>query len=282
MLPAGYVPGYCLCLMRAAHSHLAARPPPADGIAQAALELAPSAAAVVGALPAWLQAVLDPQRRVIFLDTSQVEGARETGACGDVYAPLPPPFQPVACGGLQSLPPALPCISAQPCRLLLAGTDNCASRHPALLCSPADFNATLPVMMGEFLLLMVFLDKFWFGPVGATLDARDKELRGKLGLVKDNGAAVGAAAMCPALLCCAVQRQLVCLDLLLVAVSVRVAGRSLPEGSCAAGDKGVPVGRHFEQWRASGAATASTSAGSMLACEQGSSGQHGMCSSSGC
>jgi hypothetical protein len=29
--------------------------------------------------------------------------------------------------------------------------------------------------------------------VGATLDARDKELRGKLGLVKDNGSAVGAA-----------------------------------------------------------------------------------------
>lgn len=53
-----------------------------------------------------------------------------------------------------------------------------------------DFNATLPVMAGEFLLLMVFLDKFWFGPVGATLDARDKELRGKLGMVKDNGSAV--------------------------------------------------------------------------------------------
>ena len=57
----------------------------------------------------------------------------------------------------------------------------------------ADFNATLPVMVGEFLLLMVFLDKFWFGPVGAVLDARDKELRGKLALVKDNGAEVGAA-----------------------------------------------------------------------------------------
>jgi hypothetical protein len=71
---------------------------------------------------------------------------------------------------------------------------------------PADFNATLPVMMGEFLLLMVFLDKFWFGPVGATLDARDKELRGKLGLVKDNGSAVGtlhctALHLCIAALC---------------------------------------------------------------------------------
>jgi len=53
-----------------------------------------------------------------------------------------------------------------------------------------DFNFTLPVMMGEFLLLMVFLDKFWFGPVGAVLDERDKSLRGKLALVKDNGAEV--------------------------------------------------------------------------------------------
>ena len=56
----------------------------------------------------------------------------------------------------------------------------------------------MPVMAGEFLLLMVFLDKFWFGPVGATLDARDKELRGKLGMVKDNGSAVGAACWAPA------------------------------------------------------------------------------------
>lgn len=45
-------------------------------------------------------------------------------------------------------------------------------------------------MMGEFLLLMVFLDKFWFGPIGQVLDARDKDLRGKLALVKDNGSAV--------------------------------------------------------------------------------------------
>jgi hypothetical protein len=53
-------------------------------------------------------------------------------------------------------------------------------------------------MMGEFLLLMVFLDKFWFGPVGAVLDARDKELRSKLSLVKDNGSEVGPTARC----CC--------------------------------------------------------------------------------
>lgn len=50
-------------------------------------------------------------------------------------------------------------------------------------------------MMGEFLLLMVFLDKFWFGPVGRALDERDKELRGKLALVKDNGSEVGAGVV---------------------------------------------------------------------------------------
>lgn len=53
-----------------------------------------------------------------------------------------------------------------------------------------DFNLTLPIMAGQFLLLMVFLDKFWFGPVGKLLDERDKELRGKLSLVKDNGSEV--------------------------------------------------------------------------------------------
>lgn len=53
-----------------------------------------------------------------------------------------------------------------------------------------DFNLTLPVMAGQFLLLMVVLDKSWFGPVGKLLDERDKELRGKLSLVKDNSSEV--------------------------------------------------------------------------------------------
>jgi F-type H+-transporting ATPase subunit b len=64
----------------------------------------------------------------------------------------------------------------------------------ALLAAPAfaeagkifDFNLTLPLMAGQFLLLMVFLDKAWFSPVGALLDERDQSLRGKLALVKDN------------------------------------------------------------------------------------------------
>jgi F-type H+-transporting ATPase subunit b len=49
-----------------------------------------------------------------------------------------------------------------------------------------DFNLTLPMMAGQFLLLMVFLDKTWFSPVGNLLDQRDKELREKLASVKGN------------------------------------------------------------------------------------------------
>ncbi|PNW76927.1 hypothetical protein CHLRE_11g481450v5 [Chlamydomonas reinhardtii] len=49
-----------------------------------------------------------------------------------------------------------------------------------------DFNLTLPVMAGEFLLLMVFLEKTWFTPVGKVLDERDNLIRSKLGSVKDN------------------------------------------------------------------------------------------------
>ncbi|GLI62449.1 hypothetical protein VaNZ11_005075 [Volvox africanus] len=64
----------------------------------------------------------------------------------------------------------------------------------ALLAMPAaaeagkifDFNLTLPVMAGEFLLLMVFLEKAWFTPVGKVLDERDNLIRSKLGAVKDN------------------------------------------------------------------------------------------------
>lgn len=47
-----------------------------------------------------------------------------------------------------------------------------------------DFNLTLPIMVTEFLLLMVFLEKTWFTPVGKVLDKRDKDLREKLGSVK--------------------------------------------------------------------------------------------------
>ena len=49
-----------------------------------------------------------------------------------------------------------------------------------------DFNLTLPIMTAQFLLLMVFLEKTWFTPVGKALDDRDALLRSKLGSVKDN------------------------------------------------------------------------------------------------
>jgi F-type H+-transporting ATPase subunit b len=43
-----------------------------------------------------------------------------------------------------------------------------------------DFNATLPLMLAQLLILMVFLDKTWFGPVGELLDRRDKLLKVKI------------------------------------------------------------------------------------------------------
>eukprot|EP00951_Prasinocladus_malaysianus_P035162 scaffold360145_cov33-Prasinocladus_malaysianus.AAC.1 len=55
-----------------------------------------------------------------------------------------------------------------------------------------DFNLTLPAMAAEFLLLMVFLDKTWFTPVGELLDKRDAELRGMVGEVKDNSSQLAA------------------------------------------------------------------------------------------
>merc|ERR1712224_1005359 len=47
-----------------------------------------------------------------------------------------------------------------------------------------DFNATLPIMAAQFILLTVFLDKTWFGPVGEVLDARDATIRNRLTSVK--------------------------------------------------------------------------------------------------
>merc|ERR1712178_467277 len=47
-----------------------------------------------------------------------------------------------------------------------------------------DFNATLPAMAVQFLLLMVFLDKTWFGPVGKVLDEREIKIQTRLSSVK--------------------------------------------------------------------------------------------------
>merc|ERR1719240_1936773 len=50
-----------------------------------------------------------------------------------------------------------------------------------------DFNATLPIMAAQFLLLMIFLDRTWFGPVGKVLDERSAKIRTRLRSV-DSGA----------------------------------------------------------------------------------------------
>ncbi|XP_061376427.1 ATP synthase subunit b', chloroplastic [Gastrolobium bilobum] len=48
-----------------------------------------------------------------------------------------------------------------------------------------DFNLTLPIIMAEFLLLMVALDKVYFTPLGNFMDERDAAIREKLNSVKD-------------------------------------------------------------------------------------------------
>eukprot|EP00270_Netrium_digitus_P016791 TRINITY_DN606_c0_g1_i1.p1 TRINITY_DN606_c0_g1~~TRINITY_DN606_c0_g1_i1.p1 ORF type:complete len:262 (-),score=78.55 TRINITY_DN606_c0_g1_i1:365-1069(-) len=49
-----------------------------------------------------------------------------------------------------------------------------------------DFNLTLPIIVVQFLLLMVALDNIWFKPVSKVMDARDEEIRKKLSGVRDN------------------------------------------------------------------------------------------------
>merc|ERR1712224_400790 len=39
-----------------------------------------------------------------------------------------------------------------------------------------DFDATLPFMAAQFLILMVFLDKVWFGPVGKVMSERNRKI----------------------------------------------------------------------------------------------------------
>ena len=62
-----------------------------------------------------------------------------------------------------------------------------------------DFNLTMPIMVAEFVALMVFLDKTWFTPVGAVLDARDKLIREKLGsvTVRSPCSSSAVAGLCP-------------------------------------------------------------------------------------
>lgn len=92
------------------------------------------------------------------------------------------------------LPPPLPCSPLpavlKPVTLTVLSNAVMALGAHADAGKIFDFNFTLPVMAGQFLLLMVFLEKSWFTPVGELLDKRDGELRSKLSLVKDNGGAV--------------------------------------------------------------------------------------------
>ncbi|XP_077237933.1 ATPase, F0 complex, subunit B/B', bacterial/chloroplast [Tasmannia lanceolata] len=64
-----------------------------------------------------------------------------------------------------------------------------------------DFNLTLPAIVGEFLFLMVALDKIYYTPLGKFMDERDAAIREKLSSVKDTSVEVkqleeqGAAVM---------------------------------------------------------------------------------------
>ncbi|XP_057468406.1 ATP synthase subunit b', chloroplastic-like [Actinidia eriantha] len=53
-----------------------------------------------------------------------------------------------------------------------------------------DFNLTLPIIMAEFLFLMVALDKVWFSPLGKFMDDRDAQIREMLSGVKDTSSEV--------------------------------------------------------------------------------------------
>lgn len=53
-----------------------------------------------------------------------------------------------------------------------------------------DFNLTLPIMMVQFLVLMVALDKIYFTPLGSFMDQRDAAIKEKLGSVQDTSSEV--------------------------------------------------------------------------------------------
>ncbi|KAF3324694.1 ATP synthase subunit b' [Carex littledalei] len=53
-----------------------------------------------------------------------------------------------------------------------------------------DFNLTLPIIVIEFLLLMVALDKLYFSPLGTFMDERDAKIRAQLNEVKDTSSEV--------------------------------------------------------------------------------------------
>lgn len=93
------------------------------------------------------------------------------------------------------LPKPLAALSPKSLPLLAAAA---AASSAALLAQPLpalaveiekaalfDFNLTLPIIAGEFLLLMFALDKVYFSPLGNFMDQRDAEIKEKLSGVKD-------------------------------------------------------------------------------------------------
>ncbi|KAI5403754.1 hypothetical protein KIW84_051058, partial [Lathyrus oleraceus] len=67
-----------------------------------------------------------------------------------------------------------------PLPLLRLPTPSFAFEKAALF----DFNLTLPIIVVEFLFLMVALDKLYFTPLGNFMDERDTSIRDKLNSVK--------------------------------------------------------------------------------------------------
>ncbi|KAK3266095.1 hypothetical protein CYMTET_25257 [Cymbomonas tetramitiformis] len=78
--------------------------------------------------------------------------------------------------------------------LIATAVANVLMASPAMAGELFDFNLTLPIIMGQYLVLMVILDKLIFAPVGEVLDNRDSELRSKLVAVKDNSSELDALA----------------------------------------------------------------------------------------
>uniref|UniRef100_A0A7N0U8A7 ATP synthase subunit b', chloroplastic n=1 Tax=Kalanchoe fedtschenkoi TaxID=63787 RepID=A0A7N0U8A7_KALFE len=80
-------------------------------------------------------------------------------------------------------------VAAAAAGLALAPPSLAEEMHKAAL---FDFNLTLPIMMAEFLLLMVALDKVYYTPLGKFMDERDAMIKAKLSEVKDTSSEIKA------------------------------------------------------------------------------------------
>lgn len=92
--------------------------------------------------------------------------ARNTEAAGPVEAAVK------ACRNLEVPAVVRPALVGALANIVMAGPANAGNLF--------DFNATLPIICGQFLILMVLLDKVVFDPVGNVLDERDSEIRKRL------------------------------------------------------------------------------------------------------